>query len=113
MDCPACEIHQGNYATDQTRNISLAVTSLALLLIGFSIFSAITIALTHFRRVNYQDQPVARIMGLILLLALSGLQFSHFAWLYLGQAWVSTTLYRMALFAVTQAFFLFSQPLLH
>ncbi|MDD2721826.1 MAG: helix-turn-helix domain-containing protein [Gallionella sp.] len=52
-------------------------------------------------------------MGLILLLALSGLQFSHFAWLYLDQAWVSTTLYRMTLFAVAPAFFLFSQPLLH
>lgn len=88
------------------------MTSLALLLIGFSIFSALTLALTHFRRENYQDLPMARIMGLMLLLALCGLQLAHFAWLYLNQAWVETTLYRMTLFAVAPAFYLFSQPLL-
>ncbi len=88
------------------------MTSLALLLIGFSIFSAITLTLTHFRSENYQGQPMARTMGLILLLALSGLQLAHFSWLYLNHAWVSTLLYRMALFAVAPAFFLFSQPLL-
>lgn len=87
--------------------------SLALLLIGFSLFSALTLALTHFRREHYQDQTMAKIMGLLLLLALSGLQFAHFAWLYLDQAWVETTLYRMTLFAVAPAFYLFSQPLLH
>ncbi|MBS1190828.1 MAG: transcriptional regulator, AraC family [Rhodocyclaceae bacterium] len=88
------------------------MTSLALLLTGFSIFSAITLALTHFRTGNYQGQPMARGMGLILLLALSGLQLAHFAWLYLDQAWVATLPYRMTLFAVAPAFFLFSQPLL-
>lgn len=88
------------------------MTSLALLLVGFSIFSAITLALTHFRGEHYQGQSVSRIMGLILLLALSGLQAAHFAWLYLDQAWVETMLYRMTLFAVAPAFFLFSQPLL-
>ena len=89
------------------------MTSLALLLIGFSLFSALTLAATHFRRENYQDQAMAKLMGLVLLLALSGLQFAHFAWLYLDQAWVETTLYRMTLFAVAPAFYLFSQPLLH
>jgi AraC-like DNA-binding protein len=88
------------------------VSSLALLLIGFSLFSALTLALTHFRHENYLDLPMARIMGLMLLLALCGLQLSHFVWLYLNQAWVETTLYRMTLFAVAPAFYLFSQPLL-
>lgn len=92
--------------------MTLAVTSLALLLIGFSIFSAITLALTHFRNEHYQGQAMSRVMGLVLLLALSGLQISHFSWLYLDQAWVSTSPYRMMLFAVAPAFFLFSQPLL-
>ncbi|MBI5889117.1 MAG: AraC family transcriptional regulator [Nitrosomonadales bacterium] len=85
---------------------------LALLLIGFSLFSALTLALIHFRRENYQDQTIAKIMGLILMLALCGLQLAHFAWLYLDQAWVETTLYRMTLFAVAPTFYLFSQPLL-
>lgn len=51
-------------------------------------------------------------MGLILLVALCGLQIAHFQWLYFGQAWVESTPYRMTLFAVAPAFFLFSQPLL-
>lgn len=88
------------------------MTSLALLLAGFSIFSAITLALTHFRDEHYQGQAMSRAMGLVLLLALSGLQLAHFSWLYLGEEWVSTLPYRMTLFAVAPAFFLFSQPLL-
>ena len=88
------------------------MTALALLLIGFSLFCAIALALTHFRIEHYQGQSVSRIMGLILLLALSGLQLAHFVWLYLDQAWVAALPYRMTLFAVAPAFFLFSQPLL-
>lgn len=89
------------------------MTSLALLLIGFSLFSALILALTHFRREHYQDQSLARIMGLALLLALSGLQLAHFGWLYLDLTWVETMLYRITLFAVAPAFYLFSHPLLH
>jgi AraC-like DNA-binding protein len=88
------------------------VNSLALLLAGFSIFSAITIALTHFRSEQYQGQDMSRAMGLILLLALCGMQLAHFVWLYLDDAWVATLPYRITLFAVAPAFFLFSQPLL-
>lgn len=88
------------------------MTSLAILLAGFSIFSAITIALTHFRGEQYQDQAASRAMGLILLLTLCGLQLAHFSWLYLDQDWVTTLPYRMTLFAVAPAFFMFSQPLL-
>jgi AraC-like DNA-binding protein len=89
-----------------------AVTSFALLLIGFSVFSAIVLALTHFRCENYQDQPRSRSMGLFLLVTLSALQLVHFVWLYHDVAWIETLPYRMALFAVAPAFFLFSQPLL-
>jgi len=88
------------------------VTAIALLLIGYSSFSAITLALTHFRVEHYPDQWMSRISGWVLLLALSGLQLAHFAWLYLDQPWVASVPYRMTLFAVAPAFFLFSQPLL-
>lgn len=56
---------------------------------------------------------MSRSMGLTLLLALSGLQIAHFSSLYLDEAWVATLPYRMTLFAVAPAFFLFSQPLLN
>ena len=85
---------------------------LALLLIGFSLFSAIAIGLSHFTSAQYRDQTMARAMGLLLLLVLSTLQFSHFAWLYLDREWTTTTPYDMALFAVAPSFFLFAQPLI-
>lgn len=55
---------------------------------------------------------MSRVMGQVLLLALSGLQLAHFAWLYQDSAWVTTVPYRVMLFAVAPTFFLFSQPLL-
>ena len=88
------------------------MTALALLLAGFSLFSALTIALTHFRQENYLGNEFSRLMGLTLLLALGDLQLAHFAWLYLDQPWVSSLPYRLALYAVAPAFFLFSHPLL-
>lgn len=88
------------------------MTSLAILLAGFSVFCALSLALTHFRRELYADQPVSLAMGLLLLLALGGLQVAHFAWLYGDLPWVEAIPYRMTLFAVAPAFFLFSQPLL-
>lgn len=88
------------------------MVSLAILLTGFSLFSAVVLAVTHFRTEHYQANSVSRITGLALLLALSGLQLAHFAWLYLDLAWTGTAAYRAALFAVAPAFFLFSQPLL-
>lgn len=89
------------------------MVSLALLLGGFSIFSALVLAVTHFRAEHYEARSVSRIMGLTLLLALAGLQVAHFAWLYLDLAWIETPIYRVMLFAVAPAFFLFSQPILH
>jgi AraC-like DNA-binding protein len=88
------------------------MTSLALLLIGFSLFSALVLALTHFRDSHYSGLPTARVMGLVLLMALSSLQFAHFTWLYLDMPWVNTVPYRIALFLVAPAFFMFSAPLL-
>lgn len=88
------------------------MTALALLLIGFSLFSALLLALTHFREANYSGQPSARAMGLVLLSALSGLQLVHFAWLYLDLPWVAEAPYRVMLFMVAPAFFMFSAPLL-
>lgn len=88
------------------------MTAFALLLIGFSLFSALSLALTHFRAEQYPDQAMSRWMGLGLLAALAALQAAHFTWLYFDLAWVATLPYRMTLFAVAPAFCLFSLPLL-
>lgn len=88
------------------------VTALALLLIGYSLFSALTLAVTHFRREAYAEQPLSRTMGLLLLAALTTLQGCHFAWIYGDLPWVEAPFYRLSLFAVAPAFYLFSAPLL-
>lgn len=85
---------------------------LALLFIGFSVFSAIVIALTHFSAVRYADQSLSRLMGLFLLLALSALQLAHFVWLFYGLEWVARTPYHLFLYVVAPVFYLFSLPLL-
>lgn len=89
------------------------VTQLAILFAGFSLFSALTLALTHFRDDSYRELAGARRMGLLLLAALAGLQLAHFAWLDLDLPWIDSLPYRSALFVVAPAFFLFARPLLH
>ncbi|MEY4588289.1 MAG: hypothetical protein RL497_365 [Pseudomonadota bacterium] len=89
------------------------MTALALLLIGFSLFSALILGVTHFRSERYQGQRLSQGAGLVLLCALSVLQLAHFGWLYFDMPWVASLAYRLALFCVAPAFFLFSQPLLN
>lgn len=88
------------------------MATLAILLAGYSLFSVIVIAVTHFRRTLFQEQDVSRHMGLALLAALAALQAAHVAWLQWDQDWVGSPVYRMALYTVAPAFFLFSAPLL-
>lgn len=86
--------------------------TLALLLIGYSLFSALTLALTRFRREDYPGQPLSRLAGLSLLLALGALQLAHLAWLRFDLPWVDTAAYRLTLYLVAPAFFLFGRPIL-
>jgi hypothetical protein len=39
------------------------MTPLALLLIGFSLFAALSLTLTHFRAEHYEGQAASRIMS--------------------------------------------------
>lgn len=87
------------------------MVGLALLFIGYSLLSAGQLAATHFRQQNYAEQVVSRWMGLALLAVLSAIQLAHFAWLYRDAPWVDSLGYRMALYAVAPAFYLFSRPL--
>ena len=88
------------------------MTALAVLFCGYSLFCALSLAVTHFGGAAYRERPQVRVMGLVLLLALSGLQAVHFAQLSLGRGWVGGAPYRMLLFAVAPSFFWFARPLL-
>jgi len=88
------------------------VLTIAILLSGFSIFSALILAFTHFRTTNYPEQTQIRYMGIVLVLTLAGLQSIHFIYLYLGHSLIHSGMYQMLLFAVAPVFYLFSKPLL-
>ena len=85
---------------------------LAILLIGYSVFSAVVIGITHFRCANYAGQTMSQAMGLVLLSVLAGMQVLHFAYLQFGFDYIHGAGYHMLLFAVAPAFYLFSKPLL-
>jgi AraC-like DNA-binding protein len=88
------------------------IKSTAILLIGFSVCYSFILTLTHFRCNNYKDQRFAQAMGVVLVLALVGLQLSHFMYLQHGSLWVHSSFYSALLFTVAPAFYLFSKPLL-
>lgn len=86
---------------------------LAILLCGYSVFSALVLAVTHFHAEQYSERPVARRMGLVLLAALAGLQLLHADYLLRGDGLFSKPFYIAILFTIAPAFYLFSKPLLH
>ena len=86
--------------------------AIAILLSGFSIFSALILAITHFNSNYYPEQPQARYMGVVLVLTLAGLQLIHYLFLHLEISYIQSSLYQMLLFAVAPSFYLFSKPLL-
>lgn len=86
---------------------------LAILLIGYSVFSAMVIGVTHFRCANYAGQKISQVMGLALLVVLGSMQLMHFAYLQYAAEYIHGASYCMLLFAVAPAFYLFSKPLLH
>jgi len=86
--------------------------TLAILLLGYSVFSALVIVLTHFRQANYAGQKLSQVMGVSLLLVLSSMQLLHFSYLQYGVTYIHSAVYGMLLFAVAPAFYLFSNPLL-
>ena len=86
--------------------------TIGILLSGFSILSALILAFSHFRSINYPEQTQARYMGVILVLTLAGLQLIHFVYLQLDLSYMHTGPYQMLLFTVAPAFYLFSKPLL-
>lgn len=88
------------------------VTLIALLFIGHSFFASLVLALTHFRSDNYADQPLSRMAGLLLLACLVIAQCAHLAWLQFDLPWLSSPIYRMALYAIAPAFYLFVASLL-
>jgi AraC-like DNA-binding protein len=91
-------------------NLREPMHTLSLLLIGFSVFGAFILASTHFRDEPYRGQPIPQSMGILLLLALVGLQLGHFVYLDQHSDFVFGPVYRALLFVVAPTFYLASKP---
>jgi AraC-like DNA-binding protein len=85
---------------------------LAILLTGYSVFSAFVLALTHFRFEHYRGQRSTQVTGILLLTALAGLQLLHADYFLADNGLRYPALYIFLLFSVAPAFYLFSKPLL-
>ena len=91
------------------------IQTLATLLIGFSVFSAFLLLITHFRCSEYQEKRLPRLAGIALLISLTGLQIVHYHFLNPSQIsgkWLYPVLYNTCLFTVAPAFYFFSKSLL-
>lgn len=80
----------------------------ALVMIGFSLCAAALLVLAGATvYAEAQPPPIARVAGIVLLVALATLQLAHGEWLLRGGGWVGTRAYAALLFVAAAAFFLF------
>ena len=88
------------------------ISILATLWIGFSVFSALLLLITHFRCSEYQDNLLPRLAGISLLASLAGLQIVHYHFLHPDEFsgdWLHPTFYNLCLFTVAPSFYFFSK----
>ncbi|MBV1776161.1 helix-turn-helix domain-containing protein [Burkholderiaceae bacterium DAT-1] len=85
------------------------MTIIALLLSGFSIFSAALLWVTHLRQMH-PAHAVSRWAGYAFFAALAALQLAHAGWLSGECMWLQTVYYRMMLFVVAPAAWLWIRP---
>lgn len=88
------------------------IQAVSILLIGYSVFSAMLIALLHFNRRSYALQSSSLFLGIAVLLVLGIMQGFHFAYLQYADESLYNPMYRALLFSVAPLFFLFARPLL-
>jgi len=94
--------------------------NITLLLIGFSIFSALLLCATHLNCSEYaqsngkkqSDKFISRIAGLLLLVGLALLQIAHFQFLQGNSGFINSAFYVALLFTVAPAFYFFSRDVL-
>ncbi len=89
------------------------IENITILLIGFSIFGAALLAVTHLSCSEYEGGLLSRMAGLVLLLGLALLQFAHFEFLQGDDRFIYSQFYVALLFTVAPAFYFFSREVLN
>ncbi len=86
--------------------------TLILFFTGFSIVSAVLLALSHFNCSDYRGRFMSRLAGLLLLAGLAGLQYAHYLYFQGDTEFIYSVFYQALLFVVAPAFYLFSRDVL-
>lgn len=84
----------------------------ALLLIGFSLFSALLLAFTQLGVCRQGENLFTKLSGVILLFGLSGLQFAHLQFLNGDSSIVHSSFYLSLLFLIAPSFYGFCLQIL-
>jgi AraC-like DNA-binding protein len=84
----------------------------ALLLIGFSLFSALLLAFTQIGVCRQGESLFTKLSGVILLFGLSGLQFAHLQFLNGDPSTVHSSFYLSLLFLIAPSFYGFCLQIL-
>ena len=92
--------------------MQLLFQNITIFLIGFSIISTVLLAVTHLNCSEYQGKFLSRIAGLVLLVGLALLQFSHYEFLQGDNSFIYSKFYVALLFTVAPAFYFFSREVL-
>jgi len=90
----------------------LFMQHISILLIGFSVFYGLVFILTHFKDSYYDDQKTSLVFGVVLILALIGIQIYHYLYLVNNSPLNTSKLYLMLLYLVAPSFYFYSRSLL-
>ncbi len=80
--------------------------------IGFSFFYGVVFLLTHFKDPFFNDQKLAQIFGIVLIVALIGLQLSHYLYLTKNNPFLFSHRYLVLLYLVAPSFYFYARSLL-
>ena len=86
--------------------------NLAILLIGFTLFSSLLLAFTQIRCSTEQEGLFSRVSAIVLLMGISGLQLAHLGFLTGTHDTINSPLYLCVLFLIAPSFYGFSLVLL-
>ncbi len=90
----------------------LALSTLSMLFIGFSVISAALLLFSHFSCAEYKGNLFPRISGMVLLLGLASIQLMHLSHSLELREVIDSRFYVMLLFVVAPTFYFFSNHLL-
>ncbi len=86
--------------------------NIAILMIGFTLFSSLLLAFTQIRCSVEQEGLFSRVSAIVLLMGISGLQLAHLGFLTGTHDTINSSLYLCLLFLIAPSFYGFSLVLL-